>query len=59
MIYWVVVRSLTTGEVLSARSYRTHKEASLAEHGLREAPDPEGHTCKVEIQLLESGEYPK
>lgn len=59
MVYWVVVRSLNTGEVLNARSYRTHKEAAFAEYGSREAPDPEGHACKVEIEILQVGEYPQ
>ena len=59
MVYWVVVRSLTTGEIIARHSFRTHKEAILKKRELEECPDPEGHVCKVEIQMLWHPEYPR
>lgn len=59
MVYWVVVRSLTTGEILASYTCRTAKEANLKKRQLDEAPDPEGHKCQVEIQVLWHPEQPK
>jgi hypothetical protein len=45
MVYWVVVRSLTTGEIIARHSLTTHKAAILKKKELEECPDPEGHVC--------------
>ncbi len=58
MVYWVVVRSLTTGEILDKRPFKTNKEAQREKRRLDECPDPEGHECRVEIQFLWHPEVP-
>lgn len=59
MVYWVIVRSLTTGEILVRHAFKTAKEANAKMRQLEEAPDPEGHVCKVEMQPLWHPETPK
>lgn len=59
MVYWVLVRSLTTGEILARHAFKTYKEALAKQAALEEAPDPEGHVCKVEIQALWHPERPR
>ena len=59
MVYWVIVRNLTTGKILAQHAFKTHQEANLKMRELNEAPDPEGHQCKVEIQMLWHPEQPK
>ncbi len=60
MIYWVLVRSITEGDrILYRYSFTEHKDALAKMAALEEAPDPEGHDCRVEMQILWPFEAPK
>ena len=59
VLYWVVVWSLTTGDILNYKSFVEMKDARLHKMDLEEAPDPEGRVCQVTIETLLAHELPK
>jgi hypothetical protein len=58
ILFWVVVRDRKTNEILSAKNFKTHKEAVLYDPPPEER-NPGGRETEVSIEILSAGRAPK
>ena len=58
MLYWVVCRDENTTELLDSHSFSTIDEALRFQIDYKERADPPDHICKVDIEVILTGDLP-
>lgn len=58
VLYWVVCRDEDTTELLDSYSFSTIDEARRFQIDYEERADPPGHICKVDIEVILTGDLP-
>jgi hypothetical protein len=58
VLYWVTSRDEDTTELLDSHSFPTMKDAKRYRLDYEERVDPPGHICRVDIEVILTGEQP-
>lgn len=58
VLYWVVCRDKDSTDLLDSHSFSTMDDARRFQIDYEERADPPGHICKVDIEVIPTGELP-